>query len=125
MNTDDCVIWHGRKDSRGYGRRSWGSAKGVPAHRVAYIEAFGAVPDGMTVDHLCFNPPCVNPQHLRLLTRSENSQNQRSAAQTHCSNGHEYTPANTYFRTSRCAGRRQCRTCNRDAVRRYKERKSA
>lgn len=125
MNTDDCVIWHGRKDSRGYGRRSFGAVKGVPAHRVAYTEAFGPIPDEMTVDHLCFNPPCVNPQHLRLLTRSENSRNQRSAAKTHCDNGHEYTPENTYIKTGHRAGHRQCRACNRAAVARYKSKRTA
>lgn len=33
---------------------------------------------------------------------------------THCQHGHEFTPENTY---TRAEGWRQCRACNREAVR--------
>lgn len=48
----------------------------VPAYRVAYILFKGPIPrepKRMAVDHICFNPMCVNPDHLQLLTNSENS----------------------------------------------------
>lgn len=48
------------------------------AHRTAYELAKGPIPDGLTVDHLCFNPICCNPAHLRLLTRAENAGNKSS-----------------------------------------------
>lgn len=44
--------------------------------------------------------------------------NWRRAATTHCVNGHEYTPENTYTRSE---GWRACRACNREAVRRYQD----
>jgi hypothetical protein len=43
------------------------------AHRVAWTLRFGLPPQDMTLDHLCFNKSCCNPDHLRLLTRAENS----------------------------------------------------
>jgi hypothetical protein len=42
------------------------------AHRVAYEQFVGTVPDGLELDHLCENKACVNPGHLEPVTRSEN-----------------------------------------------------
>ena len=36
----------------------------------------------------------------------------RCAAQTHCKNGHEYTPENTYY--GKIKGERRCKQCNTD-----------
>ena len=41
-------------------------------HRIAYIKANGAIPKGFTIDHLCRNRGCFNPQHLEAVTRGEN-----------------------------------------------------
>lgn len=50
------------------------------AHRVAYAMAKGRIPSGMTVDHICFNRRCCNPDHLQLLTRQQNSSKKRRNA---------------------------------------------
>jgi hypothetical protein len=68
----------------------------------------------MTVDHLCFNTLCCNPEHLRLLPNLENARRQRSAFKTHCIRGHEFTPENTI----RTGGNRRCRECARARYRR-------
>lgn len=44
------------------------------AHRLAWeFHNKTKIPIGMTVDHICFNPRCINPAHLRLLSRQENN----------------------------------------------------
>lgn len=121
-----CWNWLLHRSRDGYGRVAVAGRRKAAAHRVAYEETYGPIPEGMTVDHLCFNPACVNPAHLRLMTHVENVRNQRSAYKTHCKNGHEFTPENTYIRPRvRGGGVRQCRACNSEAVRKYRERKAA
>lgn len=115
-----CWNWP-KLDKWGYGSLKRGQVSWV-ASRWFYTEANGPIPDGMTVDHLCFNPACVNPAHLRLLTPIENAKNQRSAMKTECSNGHPYTPENTYVwspKSSPETRRRTCRTCQRTRTRKY------
>lgn len=42
------------------------------AHRAVYDEIVGPIPYGLTLDHLCANPPCVNPAHMEPVTPGEN-----------------------------------------------------
>lgn len=115
-----CWNWNLSVDRYGYGKCS-----GKKAHRVAYEIFVGPIPEGLTIDHICWNKICVNPAHLRVLGHLDNASRQRSAQATHCKNSHEFTPENTYWRTENCTGQRQCRTCNRMAARRYKNRRNA
>lgn len=42
------------------------------AHRWAYTTFRGPIADGLTVDHLCANTLCVNPEHLEAVSNQEN-----------------------------------------------------
>lgn len=71
-----CWEWLGSK-SRGYGYIGTPAGKNVPAYRLSYNLAYGPILDAMEIDHMCHNPSCVNPAHLRMVTKAENLQNLR------------------------------------------------
>ena len=66
-----CWLWHGTMYPTGYGTISF-NGKHISVHRLAYIRAYGPIPKGLVVDHICHMRACVNPDHLRLLTIGEN-----------------------------------------------------
>jgi hypothetical protein len=72
----DCWEWTGAL-AKGYGEFSL-RHRPYGAHRVAYAWFFGD-PCELEVDHRCFNERCVRPEHLRLATSSQNSENRRGA----------------------------------------------
>lgn len=45
------------------------------AHRFAYEEVVGPIPEGHQLDHTCHNRACVNPGHLRPATNKQNNEN--------------------------------------------------
>src|SRR5690606_19178092 len=68
----ECLEWTGWTLPNGYGRINV-AGKMLATHRVAWELARGPIPDGMDVDHRCWNPICMNVEHLRLATRSQNN----------------------------------------------------
>lgn len=129
-----CWLWTGAKTAGGYGRFDDGVA-----HRFAYRDAVGPIPNGLDLDHTCHTKACdggvdcphracVNPAHLEPVTRSENLERgnmtrdhmppvaQLQKAKTHCKHGHEFTPSNTYRAPLRPT-LRQCRQCHLDRTR--------
>lgn len=76
---DECWPWLQSTASHGYGQ-TWDGVTVRLAHRVGWALANEQqVPDGMTVDHICHNRTCINPDHLRLLTNVENARDNRAA----------------------------------------------
>ena len=66
-----CWIWQRSKNWQGYGWFGLTPAKTVLAHRYAYELLVGPIPAGLKVRHTCNNNDCVNPSHMKLVTRAE------------------------------------------------------
>lgn len=92
-HTDGCWLWTGYLVN-GYGRfriKRDGAWTHVRAHRWAYEDAYGPIPDTHCPDHTCHtNDPtcdggvtcphraCVRPSHLELVTHAENGRRARA-----------------------------------------------
>ena len=133
--------WHftGRLTNHGYG--VIGSNHLV--HRLVAALAYGDIPKGMWVDHICHNADhtcqpkacmhrrCCNPDHLRIVTPKENlhatpnSPAFINAQKTHCKNGHELSGYNLYTYIRRGNPVRFCRACGRAATERFRAKKAA
>jgi HNH endonuclease len=113
---DKCWEWVGSRNSSGYGYFFF-QGKNRRAHRVVYELFVAPIPEGMTIDHLCRNRACVNPDHLEVIPFRENvlrgeNQMAKQARQTHCKRGHALSGANLYIIPA--SGSRACRTCRRE-----------
>ena len=119
-----CWLYCGSPDAGGYGKISDGKGHCMKASRAAYQVVRGPIPDGLVIDHLCRNPPCVNPAHLEPVTQAENvrrgelvtTARARMLARMECRNGHPYDAENT----REYRGVRICKRCSRERYRRHK-----
>ena len=62
--------------NHGYSQIGWSDPAGRYlwlGHRASWYAHNGPIPIGMTVDHLCRNRICINPDHLQLLSNWENA----------------------------------------------------
>ena len=123
-----CIEWTGCILRNGYGQLEIKGKKWL-AHRWAWTQAHGPIPEGLCVCHTCDVRHCINPEHLFLGTHADNAHDRDAKGRyknhyegrSHCTSGHEYTAENTYV--NKTSGQRVCRTCSRrwDETRRRKK----
>ena len=84
---DECWEWRGSRNRNGYGR--WFKGGFMTASRLAYIISYGPITSGLCVCHHCDNPPCINPNHLFLATREDNTKDARAKGLIRYLYGHD------------------------------------
>lgn len=82
--TDDCWLWTGGTGGAGYGK-IWADGRKVYVHRISWELANGPIPEGKVIDHRCHNKCCVNPEHLRVVTTSQNMQHRAGISRNNVS----------------------------------------
>lgn len=115
VTANGCWQWTGSLVQKGYGALR-DAGVNCRAHRWSYEHFVGPIPDGLTLDHLCRNRGCVNPEHLEPVTSLENTRRGlpfwNRPRLTHCRSGlHEMTPENTIERIWNGKAQRRCRAC--------------
>ncbi len=107
-----CWLWTGAS-CLGYGTL-FVRNKRTRAHRAVWELHRGPIPAGMFIDHMCRVKSCVNPDHLRVVTKKTNNLENhsgapaRNARKTHCLRGHPFAGANLRIRKN---GDRTCIAC--------------
>jgi len=117
QKTDSCWLWLASKTDKGYGQTSR-NYKHLYAHRVSWELAGKALIKGKTLDHLCRNRACVNPDHLEQVTHRQNilrgvGLTAQNAGKQVCKYGHPFNRENTAYATAR-----RYRVCKQCALRR-------
>lgn len=125
-----CLLWTGKIGRNGYGHftyREDGHNITALVHRFAWEQKKGPIPPGLTIDHLCRVPLCVNTEHMETVDMRTNtlrgtSPIAQNARKEVCLNGHPLEGVNLYLRRD---GSRNCVACMRQRTRNWRARQHA
>jgi hypothetical protein len=126
---DWCWPWLGARLPAGYGKIGMGKrGTWALAHRVVYELAWGPIPDGLVIDHLCGHPCCVNPLHLDAVPQRINlvrglTPNMILHEANVCKYGHALTPDNVYVERRGKYTCRRCKICTKERQGLYRQEK--
>lgn len=128
-DVDDRGCWISRYSvsANGYSQLGWhdetGRKRMTGAHRAAWEFINGPIPGELTVDHMCKTIRCVNPDHLRLLSRFENARRRlgRDWPLGFCAKGHP----NKWVQHVPGKKTRTCLLCLKDTQQRVYAKKKA
>jgi hypothetical protein len=112
----DCWLWIAFVDRHGHGSFTAlinGRKSSWRAHRLAWELLVGPIADGLTLDHLCRNRRCVNPDHLEPVPMGVNilrgvGPSAINARKRVCIRGHDVWDLKRN-------GERVCRICKHEA----------
>lgn len=116
-DSSGCLKWIGANTPAGYGRFKL-KGRLLLAHRFSFALRHNGIPSTGVIDHLCNNPWCVEPDHLRHTTYAFNTArggspvaaNIRRVLETgRCVHGHPLSGTNLGVSKSG----RYCRLCRR------------
>jgi hypothetical protein len=107
-----CWAWIGKRNKQGHPRFYFNNRIGL-AHRFAYEEWIGDIPVGWDLHHVCGNPWCVNPSHLKPLPHGAHTKYHAPMIQhptrEYCIRGHPLTPDNRMANGGKNTWCRECR----------------
>ena len=106
-----CWEWQRRRRGSKYAVMEF-DRRPRSVHRIMYTFAWGDIPEGLELDHICRNQYCVNPFHLEAVTHKKNMERGdfSTLIKTHCIRGHPFAGPNIYIRPGN--GYRQCYACS-------------
>ncbi len=87
---DECWLWTGALNNKGYGCVGVNGAHSKCSHRVSYELLVGPIPEDKHVLHRCDVPNCVNPSHLFLGTQTDNMQDAARKGRTRGAQGEQH-----------------------------------
>jgi len=120
-----CWDWQKYVAPHGYGEIVYMGEK-WNVHRLAWEMFRGPIEPGLTIDHLCRNRRCLNPDHLEPVSMKENlargiSPSALNAKKTHCAHGHPLSGINLRIK----GAERVCIECSRISWRKSEPKRKA